>query len=78
MHTGGVPHSVVLAGQVQTPAWQLRPPVHTTPHAPQFARSVWVVTQAPAQAVSPEAHVVTHWLCEQTWPAVQAVAQIPQ
>jgi hypothetical protein len=40
MQTGGSPQACVFVGQAQAPAWQVRPPVQTTPQAPQFAWSV--------------------------------------
>jgi hypothetical protein len=35
--TAGLPQASVPVGHWQTPAWQERPPVQATPHAPQLA-----------------------------------------
>jgi hypothetical protein len=51
VHTGGMPHSLVLAGHAHDPLVQVRPPVHATPHPPQLFASVLVSTQAPVQLV---------------------------
>lgn len=51
MQTGGSPQAMVFVGHAHAPAWQVRPPVQTTPQAPQLAVSLCVSTHAPAHAV---------------------------
>jgi hypothetical protein len=52
--------------------------VHTVPQAPQLTLSVFVLTQAPVQAVWPAAQVALHFPLEQTSPPAHAVPQAPQ
>ena len=56
------------AGQLEgwhAPAEQVWPPGQTTPplpaQPPQLPGSVWILRQAPLQAVSDEGQEVTHW-----------------
>jgi len=44
--------SVRPAGHLQTPAWQVEPPLHTLPHVPQSRLFVCRLTQVPLQLVS--------------------------
>jgi hypothetical protein len=73
-----VPHDSVPVGQPHVPPVHVLPPVQVMPQPPQFALSVFVFTQAPAQAVSPAAQVVPQTLREQTSFVPQAVLQPPQ
>jgi len=77
VHTGGIPHAMVFAGQAQTPAMHTLPPVHAMPHPPQLFTSVIVLTQAPVQLVVPPGHMVVH-VIEHTCVAVHIVPQAPQ
>ena len=44
--------SVRPAGHLQTPAWQVEPPLQTLPHAPQSRPLLCKFTQVPLQLVS--------------------------
>jgi hypothetical protein len=48
----------------------------TAPQAPQWFRSVLVLTQLPLHSVWPLGQA--QWLPEQIWPPVQALPQLPQ
>jgi hypothetical protein len=60
------------------PSVQMRPPVHTTPQAPQFEGSVAVMTQALLHAVVGAAQASTHLPPPQTWRAGHLLLQVPQ
>ena len=58
-----VPNAPVLVGlnvicSLHPPAMQIFPPVHTTPHAPQFEESLVVSVHVPLHAVLPLAQHV--------------------
>jgi len=78
VQTGGVPHSSVFWGQVQTPPLQARPPLQTMPQPPQLFASASVTTHAAAHSVSPLAQSAPHAPCEQTWVLPHAVVHFPQ
>jgi len=65
-------------GHPQVPLLQTCPAAQVTPQPPQFDVSVAVLTHAPAQAVVPLAHELTHVPEEQTWLAAHFVAHVPQ
>ncbi len=56
--THAPPHWLSPAEQAEAhePAWQIVPAGQTTPHAPQFAGSLWVLTHDALQATSPPTH----------------------
>jgi hypothetical protein len=58
------------------PCEQSSPPVQAFPHAPQFAGSAAVLTQAAPHVERPAVHV--HWLFVQLWPFPQALLHTPQ
>jgi hypothetical protein len=51
---------------------------HVVAQLPQWALSVWRLTQAPEQLVSPDGQLVAQVPEEQTWPEAQTVLQDPQ
>jgi hypothetical protein len=71
-------HIVSLGLHAQRPLMQLAPLAHATPHWPQSKGSDVTSTHAPAQLVSPVAHVVVHAPREQTSPATHVVPHAPQ
>jgi hypothetical protein len=77
VHTGGMPHSMVVGGQTQAPAVHTAPPVQASPHPPQLAASVCVSTHAPVQLVVLTGQVTTQ-LPAHTCVAAQGMAQPPQ
>ncbi len=58
--------------------WQICPAAHAAPHAPQFAGSVFRLTQAPLQFVVPVAHPSSQDPAEHTLPAEQTFLHDPQ
>jgi formylglycine-generating enzyme required for sulfatase activity len=54
------------------------PAGHALPHAPQWARSVAVVTHAPSHAICAPGQAMAQRPIVQTWPPGQAVPQAPQ
>jgi hypothetical protein len=50
------PQLCVPAGHAQVPLWQVMPPLHALPHAPQLALSVDSLTQVPPHIVLPAMH----------------------
>jgi len=63
---------------VHTPALQVDPLPHAFPHAPQFATSAFVLTQAPPQFVAPPAQSSAHAPAEHTRPGAHAFPHPPQ
>lgn len=70
--TSGAVHVSRHEPATQTPASQ------AAPQAPQFERSVWVLTHAPEHTLSGAAHVAAHAPLLQAWPAAHAWVQPPQ
>jgi hypothetical protein len=71
------PQETAPPGHVHVPATHVRPPVHATPHMPQFRLSVATLTQRPPQVVSPARHCAAHAPAVQTWSAEQTMLQSP-
>jgi hypothetical protein len=51
---------VVPAGHWHAPATHVAPPVHATPHAPQFEGLLVKLTHAPPQAILPSGQDAAH------------------
>lgn len=65
-------------GHTQALPLQVRPPVQAVPQAPQFCRSVCVLTQLCPHFIRPVAQLVVHALSEHTAPFMQTVPHEPQ
>jgi hypothetical protein len=77
VHTGGMPHWLVLGGQTHIPPVHTLPPVQAIPQPPQLFTSVVVLTQAPVQLVVPAGQDVMQ-VIEHTCIDVHIVPQPPQ
>ena len=73
-------HSTRGEAQVaeQVPREHAEPAGQSAPHAPQWALSVWRLTQAVPHWVSPAPHETAHTPAAQAVPGAQAVPQAPQ
>jgi hypothetical protein len=60
------------------PPAHCEPPEQTTPHAPQFLSSPFVLTHEPLHAVWPGKQFAAHWPTVQTWPCMHAWPHAPQ
>jgi hypothetical protein len=78
-HRGNDPPPLRSAqGVVQAPPMQIRPAPQLLPQSPQWASSVWVSTQTPAQFESPAWQLSAQAPLEQRCPALQELEQNPQ
>ena len=63
---------------MHAPPMHIAPPVHVTPHPPQFVGLRVTSTQPLAQDIVPMGHVVLHAPALHTWPAAHVVPHAPQ
>jgi hypothetical protein len=68
----------VALGQSSSHVPSVHPAGHLMPHAPQFAGSESVSTQAPAHTSMGSAQLAAHVPLEHTWPLAHACAHVPQ
>jgi hypothetical protein len=80
MQVAGLPHIIWPAtAQRHWPPWQVAPPMHLLPHAPQLFMSVVSVAQTPPEhCMVPLGHDIEHAPFAQTFVPVHLLPQLPQ